>query len=51
MTLRCARMTRAASSIAEARDSLWSFDLFRCESILLKSFRVMVVRDILDHDP
>ena len=24
--------------IAEARDSLWSVDLFRCESILLKSF-------------
>jgi putative transposase len=34
------------SAIAEARDSLWSVDLFRCESILLKSFWVMVVMDI-----
>jgi putative transposase len=34
------------SVIAEARDSLWSVDLFRCESILLKSFWVMVVMDI-----
>jgi putative transposase len=32
------------SIIAEARDSLWSVDLFRCESVLLKSFWVMVVR-------
>jgi hypothetical protein len=34
------------SAIAEARDSLWSVDLFRCESILLKSFWVMVVIDV-----
>jgi putative transposase len=34
------------SAIAETRDSLWSVDLFRCESILLKSFWVMVVMDI-----
>jgi transposase InsO family protein len=34
------------SAIAEARDSLWSVDLFRCESILLKSFWVMVVLDV-----
>lgn len=34
------------STIAEARDSLWSCDLFRCESILLKSFWVMVVMDV-----
>jgi putative transposase len=34
------------SAIAEARDSLWSADLFRCESILLKSFWVMVVMDV-----
>ncbi len=34
------------SAIAEARDSLWSIDLFRCESILLKSFWVMVVMDV-----
>jgi transposase InsO family protein len=34
------------SVIAETRDSLWSVDLFRCESILLKSFWVMVVMDI-----
>jgi putative transposase len=32
--------------IAEARDSLWSVDLFRCESIVLKSFWVMVVMDV-----
>jgi putative transposase len=29
-----------------AKDSLWSVDLFRCESILLKSFWVMVVMDV-----
>ena len=34
------------SAIAEAGDSLWSVDLFRCESILLKSFWVMVVMDV-----
>jgi putative transposase len=34
------------SAIAEARDSLWSVDLFRCESILLRSFWVMVVMDV-----
>ena len=34
------------SVIAEARDSLWSVGLFRCESVLLKSFWVMVVMDI-----
>ncbi len=33
------------SAIAEARDGLWSADLFRCEFILRKSFRVMVVMD------
>jgi putative transposase len=32
--------------IADARDSLWSIDLFRCESILLKSFWVMLVMDV-----
>ena len=31
------------TAIAEARDSLWSVDLFRCES---KSFWVMVVMDV-----
>jgi transposase InsO family protein len=36
------------SAIAEARDSLWSVDLFRCESILLKSFWVMVVMDVFN---
>jgi hypothetical protein len=34
------------SIIAEARDSLWSADLFRCESVLLKSFWVMLVMDV-----
>ena len=32
--------------IADARDSLRSIDLFRCESILLKSFWVMLVMDV-----
>jgi putative transposase len=32
--------------IAEASDSLWSVDLFRCESIMMKSFWVMLVMDI-----
>ena len=31
--------------IGHAKDSLWSADLFRCESILLKSHWVMVVMD------
>jgi putative transposase len=38
------------SIIAEARDSLWSVDLFRCESVLLKSFWVMIVMDIFTSD-
>jgi putative transposase len=29
--------------IAQAKDSLWTIDMFRCESILLRSFWVMVV--------
>jgi putative transposase len=32
--------------IAQARDSLWSIDLFRCESILLHSHWVMLVMDV-----
>jgi putative transposase len=32
--------------IAQAKDSLWSVDLFRCESILLHSYWVMVVMDV-----
>ena len=32
--------------IGQTKDSLWSVDLFRCESILLKSFWVMVVMDV-----
>ena len=34
------------SFIARCKDSLWSVDLFRCESILLKSHWVMVVMDV-----
>src|SRR5258708_38119501 len=34
------------SLIGHARDSLWSVDLFRCESILLRSYWVMVVMDV-----
>ena len=32
--------------IANAKDSLWSMDFFRCESILLRSHWVMVVMDV-----
>jgi len=32
--------------LGHAKDSLWSVDLFRCESILLKSHWVMVVMDV-----
>lgn len=30
-----------------AKDSLWSIDLFRCESILLRSYWVMLIMDVL----
>jgi hypothetical protein len=33
------------SFIGHTRDSLWSVDLFRCESILLRSYWVLVVMD------
>ncbi len=32
--------------IAQTRDSLWSLDLFRCESILLRSHWVLLVMDV-----
>jgi len=32
--------------IAQARDSLWTIDMFRCESIVLRTFWVMVVMDV-----
>ena len=32
--------------IGQAKDSLWSIDLFRCESILLRSFGVLLVMDV-----
>ena len=35
------------SFIGHMKDSLWSVDLFRCESILLRSYWVMVVMDVL----
>ncbi len=34
------------SFIAQCKDSLWSVDPFRCESVLLKSHWVMVVMDV-----
>ena len=34
-----------ADIIGHAKDSLWSIDLFRCESILLKSHWVLMVMD------
>ena len=33
------------TTIGHTKDSLWSVDLFRCESILLKSHWIMVVMD------
>ena len=33
------------TTLGHAKDSLWSVDLFRCESILLKSHWIMVVMD------
>ena len=33
------------TTIGHAKDSLWSIDLFRCESVVLKSHWVMVVMD------
>ena len=32
--------------IGHAKDSLWSVDFFRCESILLNSYWIMVVMDV-----
>ncbi len=32
--------------LAQAKDSLWSVDLFRCESLLLRSHSVLVVIDV-----
>jgi transposase InsO family protein len=32
--------------MARSKDSLWSVDLFRTESILLRSYWVMVVMDV-----
>ena len=32
--------------IGHAKDSLWSMDLLRCESILLRSYWIMVVMDV-----
>jgi putative transposase len=34
------------SLIAQCKDSLWSADLFCCESMLLRSYWVMVVMDV-----
>ena len=34
------------SFIAQLKDSLWSIDLLRCESILLCNHRIMVVMDV-----
>ena len=34
------------SFIGHSKDSLWSLDLFRCESVLLRSHWVMVVMDV-----
>jgi len=32
-------------SIGHAKDSLWSLDLFRCESAILRTYWVLVVMD------
>ena len=41
----CNRGPSWLTTIGHAKDTLWSVDLFRCESILLKSHWVMVVMD------
>ena len=37
--------------IAHSKESLWSIDLFRCESILLRSHWVMLVMDVFTRRP
>jgi hypothetical protein len=37
--------------IGHVKDTLWSFDLFRCESILLRSHWVLLVMDALSPAP
>ena len=37
---------RGSLSSGRLRTALWSLDFFRCESILLKSYRVVVVMDV-----
>jgi putative transposase len=34
--------------VGHVKDSLWSVNLFRCESILLRSHWVMLVVDVFD---
>ena len=36
------------TALAHARDSLWSLDPFRCESILLQSYWVMIIIDVFN---
>jgi transposase InsO family protein len=36
---------RHASFIGHTKDSLWSLDLFRCESAMLRTYWVLVVMD------
>jgi putative transposase len=38
-------MTMGLTRLGHTKDSLWSIDLFRCESILLKSHWVLVAMD------
>jgi len=44
-TLSATRRGGGPSCIGHATDSLWSIDLFRCESIVLQSYWVLVVMD------
>jgi putative transposase len=41
-----ARASSWLTFIGHAKDSLWSLDLFRCESILLRSHWILVVMDV-----
>ena len=43
---RAVMVLRGSPSSGTSKDSLWSVDFFRCESILLKSYWVMVVMDV-----
>jgi len=38
-------MARLANVLGQMKDSLWSLDFFRCESVVLRSYWVLMVMD------